>query len=157
MRNLKGQLWNCTQYIVPIYWKIRFSRSVEILKAFRFKSLYAFLKRPQHTDIKHGLDFYKIYLTIGWKSCFDFLEIQLKPCQYWFIQHGVDYLPWAMHLDTGKFWMFFDVASIMMTSSNGNIFRVIGPLCGEFTAHRWIPRTKASDSELWCFLWSVPE
>ena len=39
----------------------------------------------------------------------------------------------------------------MMTSSNGNIFRVTGPLCGEFTGHRWIPRTKASDAELWCF------
>ena len=24
----------------------------------------------------------------------------------------------------------------MMTSSNGNIFRVTGPLCGEFTGHR---------------------
>ena len=45
----------------------------------------------------------------------------------------------------------------MMTSSNGNIFRVTGPLCGEFTGPRWIPRTKASDAELWCFLWSVPE
>ena len=22
--------------------------------------------------------------------------------------------------------------------------------------HRWIPRTKASDAELWCFLWSAP-
>ena len=31
------------------------------------------------------------------------------------------------------------------------------PLCGEFTGHRWIPRTKASDAELWCFLWSAPE
>ena len=30
----------------------------------------------------------------------------------------------------------------MMTSSNGNIFRVTGPLCGEFTGHRWIPLTK---------------
>ena len=29
-------------------------------------------------------------------------------------------------------------------------------LCGEFTGHRWIPRTKASDAELWCFLWSAP-
>ena len=45
----------------------------------------------------------------------------------------------------------------MMTSSSGNIFRVTGHLCGEFTGHRWIPRTKASDAELWCFLWSVPE
>ena len=23
--------------------------------------------------------------------------------------------------------------------------------------HRWIPHTKASDAELWCFLWSAPE
>ena len=40
----------------------------------------------------------------------------------------------------------------MMTSSNGNIFRVTGHLCGEFTGHRWIPRRKANDAELWCFL-----
>ena len=39
----------------------------------------------------------------------------------------------------------------MMTSSNGNIFRVTGPLCGEFIGHRWIPLTKASDTELWFF------
>ena len=39
-----------------------------------------------------------------------------------------------------------------MTSSNGNIFRVIGLLCGEFTGHRWIPRTQASDAELGCLL-----
>ena len=45
----------------------------------------------------------------------------------------------------------------MMTSSNGNIFRVTGPLRGEFTGHRWIPLTKVSDAELWCFLWSPPE
>ena len=44
-----------------------------------------------------------------------------------------------------------------MTSSNGNIFRVTGPLCGEFTGRRWIPLTKASDAELWCFLWSLSE
>ena len=31
------------------------------------------------------------------------------------------------------------------------------PLCGEFTGQRWIPLTKASDAELWCFLWSAPE
>ena len=45
----------------------------------------------------------------------------------------------------------------MMTSSNRNIFRVTGHLCGEFTGYRWIPLTKASDAELWCFLWSAPE
>ena len=46
---------------------------------------------------------------------------------------------------------------IMMTSSNGNIFRVTGHFCGEFTDDRWIPRTKVSYAELWCFLWSAPE
>ena len=45
----------------------------------------------------------------------------------------------------------------MMTSSNGSIFRVTGPLCGEFRSHRWIPLTKASDVELWCVLWSMVE
>ena len=44
----------------------------------------------------------------------------------------------------------------MMTTSNGNIFRITDPLCGEFTGHRWIPLTKAGDVELWCFLWSAP-
>ena len=39
----------------------------------------------------------------------------------------------------------------MMTSSNGDIFRVTGHLCGEFTGPRWFPCTKASDAELWCF------
>ena len=48
-----------------------------------------------------------------------------------------------------------EMLSNMMTSSNRNIFRVSGPLCGEFTGHRWIPRTKASDAELWCFIWSA--
>ena len=45
----------------------------------------------------------------------------------------------------------------IMASSNGNIFRVTGPLCGDFTGDEWIPLTKASDAELWCFLWSAPE
>ena len=45
----------------------------------------------------------------------------------------------------------------MMTSLNGNSFRVTAPLWGESTGHRWIPLTKASDAELWCFLWSAPK
>ena len=44
----------------------------------------------------------------------------------------------------------------MRTSCNGNICRVTGLLCGEFTGHRWIPLMKASDVELWCFPWSAP-
>ena len=50
-----------------------------------------------------------------------------------------------------------DLEIFMMTSSNGNIFRVTDHLCGKFTGPRWISRTKASDAELWCFLWFTPE
>ena len=45
----------------------------------------------------------------------------------------------------------------MMTSIDGNMFRVTGLLCGEFTGHRWIPLTKASDAEPKSFLRSAPE
>ena len=46
---------------------------------------------------------------------------------------------------------------LMMTLSDGDIFRVTVPQCGEFTGHLWIPLTKASEEELWCSLWSAPE
>ena len=49
-------------------------------------------------------------------------------------------------------WRHFSFCVKMMTSSNENIFRVTGHLCGEFTGPRWFPRAKASDAELWCFL-----
>ena len=60
-----------------------------------------------------------------------------------------------LHLRTHKcFWntpAWCSIGHNMMTSSNENIFCSTGPLCGEFTGHRWIPRTKASDAELWYF------
>ena len=40
----------------------------------------------------------------------------------------------------------------MIMSSNGSIFHVTGPLCGEFTDDRWIPLTKASDADVYCDL-----
>ena len=40
------------------------------------------------------------------------------------------------------------VSIAMVTSWNGNIFRVTGHLYGEFTGHWWIPRTKASDAQV---------
>ena len=45
----------------------------------------------------------------------------------------------------------------MMASSNGNISRVTGPLCGELIGNQWTPLTKASDAEPWYFLLSSPE
>ena len=53
--------------------------------------------------------------------------------------------PWKRKTDLGSNSFF------IMTSSNGNIFRVTGHLGGESTGHRWIPRTKTSDAELLMF------
>ena len=36
-------------------------------------------------------------------------------------------------------------------------FSALLALCAGNSRHRWIPHTKASDAELWCFLWSAPE
>ena len=51
----------------------------------------------------------------------------------------------------------FKATVIIIKSSNGNILHVTGLLWGESTGNRWIPLTKASGVELWCFLWSAPE
>ena len=65
------------------------------------------------------------------------------------IEVSKEYIPWIISL--------FYTKNDIMTSSNGYIFRVADPLCGELYGHRWIPLTKASDAELSCFLWSTPK
>ena len=71
---------------------------------------------------------------------------------------GLRHFVARIHLGfNGRFLAVYDrwkpIANLgdMMTPSNGNIFRVTCHLCGEFTGPRWIPRTKASDAELWFF------
>ena len=44
---------------------------------------------------------------------------------------------------TRRVFQTWKLQCFMMTSSNGNIFGVTGPLRGESTDHRWIPLTKA--------------
>ena len=44
--NFKGTLWNSTQNILPIHWNIWLLYNIEMLRALRFKSSYALLKRP---------------------------------------------------------------------------------------------------------------
>ena len=82
--------------------------------------------------------------------------IVTKRCSYFAVLLMRDL--WMMRLSAtlNKVLWILISSQYMMTSSNGNIFRVTGPLYVEFTGHRWIPHTKASDAELWCFLWSAP-
>ena len=62
------------------------------------------------------------------------LQIKGTCCPLWDIVHI--FLP--------TIWYFIvqltaNISKNMMTSSNGNIFRITGHLCGEFTGLRWIP------------------
>ena len=62
------------------------------------------------------------------------------------------FLLWKMHLTMWSMCKpscsgpMLDII-LMITSSNGNIFRVTDPLWGVSTGHRWIPPTKASDTD----------
>ena len=75
----------------------------------------------------------------------------------WLFPHNRLYIIWRCQAYTYITCTSHELCTYMMTSSNGNIFCVTGLMRGEFTGHRWIPRTTASDAELWCFLWSAPE
>ena len=88
------------------------------------------------------------------------------PCVYQYTRGGRSKLIWIDKYNLRRllFWQWLGCIRHpdmqiheMMTSSNENIFRVTGHLCGEFTGPRWIPRTTASNAELWCFLWSASE
>ena len=52
-------------------------------------------------------------------------------------------------------WSWWIWYQLMMTSSNGNIFRVTGPLWGESIGYRWISLTKTSDARSFDVLFDV--
>ena len=107
---------------------------------------------------------YKMWSTEEGTDCIFSEDVtkmkQMKPCKMAFMFSSVQLTYSQFSL---CFWKSMPecegnfLLMIMMTSSNGNIFPFTGHLCGEFTSHQWIPHTKASDQELWCFLWSALE
>ena len=81
-------------------------------------------------------------------TCKAYQQWNLKAPYYWSCLKRVYRYQWILFTKSQR---------CMMTLSNVNIFRATGPMCGEFTGHRWIPHTKACDAELWCFLWYARE
>ena len=113
-----------------------------------------------------SLTFVRVIVSIWWRhhvhpmSCNDSLlaSVASFTCTWW--NKVVVILACRCIIDFGNLYltaMGHLLFHPMMTSSNGNILRVTGHLCGEFTGPRWIPHTKASDAEFWCLLWSAPE
>ena len=88
----------------------------------------------------------KIALSLGWLS----LDMHYNEDHYYMDWRTVNTK--VLTLKTRIWRQDMKMFSVfMMTSSNGNIVRVTGHLCGEFTGPRWSPRTKASDAELCVF------
>ena len=92
--------------------------------------------------------------AVGWVIASNSLiRPRLRPCPHRTQNHQCYGLCYAVNILTG----------IGLTKQRAKfrkalmIFCVTGPLCGEFTGHRWIPLTKASYAELRCFLWYAPE
>ena len=72
-----------------------------------------------------------------------------------------DFQSSSLNQNTSETWLhqssFLLGRLFMMTSSNGNIFRIAGPLCGNSPVTGEFPTQRASNAELWCFLWSASE
>ena len=58
------------------------------------------------------------------------------------IHHGQRWISLLLQCWCKSNRLHYSASISMMTSSNGNIYRVTGHLCGEFTGPRWIPRTQ---------------
>ena len=110
---------------------------------------------------------FQLYFLIN--NCFNFIQMSLKCDSQNSIDSYIYIYIWDVNfvntaprddlviLQPADILMITKLYLTMMTSSNENIFRVTGPLCGDFTGPRWILLTKASYAELWCFLWSASE
>ena len=99
-----------------------------------------------------GMSSQGIYLVDTWKMSYDLSNITCLIYKGARIQHHSIYH--RLYIQSGEnscfpYRLLARKCLCMMTSSNGNSFRVTGLLCG------WIPHTMASGAELWCFLWSV--
>ena len=93
-----------------------------------------------HAISWHPIVFFKKLSVWSLKSSFLMKTIVFHAVTLW--------LNLSCRLVTGR----YDATEhTMMMSSNGNIFRVTGHLCGKFTGHRWILRTKTSDASFYVF------
>ena len=156
----RSNLPRCSRYVFVTLYLKRFSGYVQkylwTFSCLWLEILLRILANP-------WVDRYKYTVAIACKRISILLFLYWKAqsnTQYWKPGSGVDMFDLGGTADCS-----WDYCSLsydrhwrhMMTSSNESIFRVTGHLCGEFTGPRWIPHTKTSYAELWCFRWSQPE
>ena len=122
----------------------------------------------------HGLDYINVSYVIQiicTTHGLDYINVSLV-IQIIYTTHGLDYVRFISYLlqtagdECWNINMVFIRQEISYASPRGFFhddvikgkhFPRYWPFVREFTGHWWIPLTKASDAELWCFLWSAPE
>ena len=109
-----------------------------------------------HDDVTKWKHFPRYPLFVRGTNCGAWLSLICTWTNGWAINRDASKEAGQLYFDSSlarrATWYF-----TIMTSSNVNIFRVTGNLWGESIGRRWIPLTKASDADLWCFLLSAPE
>ena len=101
MWNFKGTLWNSTQNIFPIHWKMRLSYNIEISRAFIFKNSKVFLNCPPDGPMVSNVD--------GW---IDGLMDNTSPSAPTILMRYLIHNSFLMHWDQDK------MADIFQTFSN---------------------------------------
>ena len=144
MWNFKA-LWNSTENILHIHWKIWYN--VEILRAFDLRTHMHFLtpppKKPMMINCEVDMD---IYITGTWIKIQTFNKIYWNTLQtfnkiYWNTLYTMNdhVFSWPIESRNMRMWGNKRLMNyrwkMMMTSRHGKAFCIIGPLC-------WIPFTK---------------
>ena len=167
MWNFKRTLWNPTQNIIPIHWKIWFSCNVEILRAFRLKRSYAILKQPPGTVLsvavhdnitkwKHFPHYWPFVRGIHWSPVDSPHKGQwCRALMFSFICAWTKGL--ANNRDTSdlkRHHVHYDVTVNINTSlPDMEMFCEMLPLCQGIppdTGYRWTPSQRPSNAGLWC-------
>ena len=133
-----NQVWNDSGFVSLTQWRTTFSLF--------WTAFYIYLNAPQYENTLFSFTLFSCL-----KHCFIFTEYLSTLLLH---RRSLDTFIRVVIIVPADGWTPLGHLEAMMTSSNGNIFRVTSPLWEEFTGHRWIPLTKASDAKLWCYLWS---
>ena len=80
-----------------------------------------------------------IFITHDQSEVMRSFWLSFRCCILWLYVQDVIILMYGTWSHVTKFSALCVIRCSMMTSSNGDIFRVTGHLCGEFTGHRWFP------------------
>ena len=91
------------------------------------------------TSLMTSQHWFRQWLGAVRQQAFTWTDVDLHPCRHMAsLSHNELKCKVVSHDRNKLQWNLIQNIMSMMTSSNGNIFRVTGSLCREFTSHRWI-------------------